>query len=333
MAIKIAINGYGRIGRNILRILYENKYSKDIEIVAINDLCDSRIKAHLTQYDTIHGKFFKKVKSVNDNIFIDKKKIITFSEKDPSKLPWKDLQIDVVCECTGKFIKKELAYKHIDAGAKKVLISSPSDDADITVVYGVNHSKIKSTDVIISNSSCTTNCLAPLAKILDNEIGILSGIVTTIHSYTNDQVLIDSIHSDLRRARSATQSIIPTKTGALNGINLVLPNLANKIDGLALRVPIPNVSIIDFVFSSIKKTNVKKLNLIMKRYASDNMKGILGYNDNLLVSSDFNHNCLSTIFDATQTKVIGNLVKVMAWYDNEWGFATRMLDVIKILCS
>jgi glyceraldehyde 3-phosphate dehydrogenase len=329
MTIKLAINGYGRIGRNILRAVYEEGYRKDVEIVAVNDLGDAKINAHLTAYDTVHGKFPGTVKVEGDCIVINGDKIKVLAEKDPAKMPWKDLGIDVVFECTGKFTSKEKAMAHITAGAKKVLISAPGENADATVVYGVNHDTLKATHTIVSNASCTTNCLAPMAKVLNDKIGMVSGLMTTIHSYTNDQVLIDVYHKDLCRARSATHSMIPTKTGAAAAVGLVLPALAGKLDGFAMRVPTINVSVVDLVFESARPTTKEEVNSLMKAAAEGEMKGILGYNDLPLVSMDFNHNPLSSIFESSQTKVIGKTVKVLSWYDNEWGFSTRMLDVVK----
>lgn len=333
MSIKIAINGYGRIGRNVLRAIYEEGYRKDMEVVAINDLGDAKINAHLTIYDTVHGKFNGSVVVDGDYIVVNGDKIKVLSEKDPSKMPWKEMGIDIVFECTGKFTSKEKAMAHINAGAKKVMISAPGENVDATVVYGVNHDMLQSSHQIISNGSCTTNCLAPMAKILHKNIGIVSGLMTTIHSYTNDQVLVDVYHKDLRRARSATQSMIPTKTGAAAAVGLVLPELAGKLDGFAIRVPTINVSLVDLVFESARPTTKDEINSLMKTAAEGELKGILGYNDLPLVSHDFNHNPLSSIFESTQTKVIGKTVKVLAWYDNEWGFSTRMLDMTKFWMS
>lgn len=329
MTIKIAINGYGRIGRNVLRAVYEEGYRKDMEIVAVNDLGDANINAHLTIYDTVHGKFAGDVKVDGDHMVINGDRIRVLAEKDPAKMPWKNLGVDIVFECTGKFTAKEKAMAHISAGAKKVMISAPGENVDATVVYGVNHTILNAGHQIISNGSCTTNCLAPMAKILHNKIGIVSGLMTTIHSYTNDQVLTDVYHKDLCRARSATHSMIPTKTGAAAAVGLVLPELAGKLDGFAMRVPTINVSIVDLVFESAKLTTKAEINSIMKAAAEGELKGILGYNDLPLVSHDFNHNPLSSIFESRQTKVIGKTVKALAWYDNEWGFSTRMLDVTK----
>lgn len=329
MTIKIAINGYGRIGRNILRAIYEGEYRKDMEIVAVNDLGDANINAHLTIYDTVHGKFSGDVKVAEDCMVINGDRIKVLAEKDPAKMPWQEMGVDVVFECTGRFTAKEKAVAHISAGAKKVIISAPGTAVDATVVYGVNHNILSADHTVISNGSCTTNCLAPMVKVLHEKIGLVSGLMTTIHSYTNDQVLVDVYHKDLRRARSATQSMIPTKTGAASAVGLVLPELAGKLDGLAVRVPTINVSLIDLVFESARPTTKEEVNSIMQAASTGELQGILGYNDLPLVSHDFNHNPLSSIFEATQTKVIGKTVKVLAWYDNEWGFSTRMLDVTK----
>lgn len=328
MTIKIAINGYGRIGRNILRALYEGEYKNKIKIVAINDMGDVTTNAHLTQYDSTHGKFHGQVSTQGNDLVVNGDAIKVFRERDPSKLPWGQLGIDVVLECTGIFTSKEKAMVHIKSGAKKVIISAPGgDDVDATIVYGVNHDTLKAEHQVISNASCTTNCLAPLAKILHQSIGIESGLMTTIHAYTNDQVLVDSYHSDLRRARSATQSMIPTKTGAASALGLVLPELKGKLDGFAMRVPTLNVSIVDLSFISRQKTSPEEVNNLLKKASEGEMKGIIAYNTAPLVSVDFNHHSASSIFDATQTKVIGNLVKILSWYDNEWGFSNRMLDV------
>ena len=335
MTINVAINGYGRIGRGVLRAVYEysNKYS-DIKIVAINDLGDAKINAHLTKYDSVHGKFNADVKVENDSLVINGDVIKVFAERDPSKLPWKDLNVDVVWECTGIFANKTKASAHLAAGAKKVIISAPAGtDIDATIVYGVNHNVLTSNHTIISNASCTTNCLAPIVKPLNDKIGIISGLMTTIHSYTNDQVLTDVYHSDLRRARSATQSMIPTKTGAAAAVGLVLPELAGKLDGFAVRVPTINVSLVDLTFEAKRETTKDEVNAILLDASQNELKGILGYNDLPLVSIDFNHNPASSTFDATQTKVIGKTVKVLSWYDNEWGFSVRMLDTTKALMS
>ena len=329
MSIKIAINGYGRIGRNVLRAIYEEGYRKDMEVVAVNDLGDAKINAHLTIYDTVHGKFAGTVKVDGDYIVVNDDRIKVLAEKDPSKMPWKDLGVDIVFECTGKFTDKAKAMAHINAGAKKVMISAPGENADATIVYGVNHNILSSQQQVISNGSCTTNCLAPMVKVLHEKIGLVSGLMTTIHSYTNDQVLTDVYHKDLCRARSATQSMIPTKTGAAAAIGLVMPELAGKLDGFAMRVPTINVSVVDLTFESARPTTKEEINSLMKAASENELKGILGYNDLPLVSHDFNHNPLSSIFESSQTKVIGKIVKVLSWYDNEWGFSTRMLDVTR----
>ncbi len=328
MTIKIGINGYGRIGRNILRALYESDLSKQIQIVAINDLGNAETNAHLTRYDTAHGKFHGTVSVEGDYMIVNGDKIRVFSERDPAKLPWKDVGVDVVHESTGLFTSKEKAGKHLLGGAKKVIISAPGEkDVDATVVYGVNHNVLKSTDTVISNASCTTNCLAPLAKVLHDGVGIVSGIMTTVHSYTNDQVLTDVYHSDLRRARSATMSMIPTKTGAAAAVGLVLPELNGKLDGFAVRVPTINVSMVDLSFIAARETSIKEINALVKSAATGSMQGILAYTEEPLVSIDFNHNPASSTLDASLTKVIeGKLVKVVSWYDNEWGFSNRMLD-------
>lgn len=326
MTIKVAINGYGRIGRNILRALYESK-NKDIQIVAINDLGDVKTNLHLTKYDSTHGRFSETVTTDGTDLIINNHKIKVYSERAPDKLPWGTLDIDVVLECTGLFTTREKASLHLKAGAKKVLISAPAgQDVDATIVYGVNHHILQPSHKIVSNASCTTNCLVPLVKPLNDEIGLESGLMTTIHAYTNDQVLTDVYHEDLRRARSATQSMIPTKTGAAAAIGLVLPELKSKLDGFAIRVPTLNVSVVDLSFISKRQTNVDEVNQIIKNASQGTLKGILEVNLEPLVSIDFNHNPASAIFDATQTKVIGRLVKVLAWYDNEWGFSNRMLD-------
>jgi glyceraldehyde 3-phosphate dehydrogenase (phosphorylating) len=328
MAVKVAINGYGRIGRNVLRALYEAKRTNEIEIVAVNDLGDAETNAHLTQYDTAQGKFSGEVGVEGGDLIVDGDRIKVCAERDPSKLPWKDLGVDVVLECTGLFTSKAKAGAHIAAGAKKVIISAPGDkDVDGTFVYGVNEDKIKASDTVISNASCTTNCLAPLAKVLHEKIGIEHGLMTTIHSYTNDQVLTDVYHKDLRRARAATMSQIPTKTGAAAAVGLVLPELNGKLDGLSIRVPTINVSLVDLVFVAKRETSAKEIDAAIDEAANGKLKGILGVNRKPLVSIDFNHNPLSSIYDATQTRVIGTLVKVFSWYDNEWGFSNRMLDM------
>ena len=327
MTIKVAINGYGRIGRNVLRALYESGKRKDIQIVAINDLCDPSISAHLTEYDTAHGHFKENV-SLNGRVMtVADDEIQMLSERDPAQLPWADLGVDVVYECTGFFTDGEKAKSHLSAGAKKVLISAPGKNVDGTVVYGVNHEILTADHHIVSNASCTTNCLAPLAKILNDNIGIEEGLMNTVHSFTNDQVLTDVAHSDLRRARSATSSMIPTKTGAAIAVGLVLPELEGRLDGFSIRVPTINVSVVDLTFIASKDTSVEEINTLMKDASSGAFAGVLGYNELPLVSIDFNHNSHSSVFDATQTKVSGRLVKVLSWYDNEWGFSNRMLDV------
>lgn len=325
-AINVAINGYGRIGRNILRALYEAHRQKEIHIVAINDLGDAAILEHLTKYDTVHGKFNGEV-SINDNqMVINGDKIKMLSMRDPAQLPWKELDIDIVFECTGLFATKDKAALHLQAGAKKVLISAPAGSDVKTIVYGVNHKTLNANDTIVSNASCTTNCLAPLVKPLHEKIGLVNGLMTTIHSYTNDQVLTDVYHSDVRRARSATHSMIPTKTGAAAAIGLVIPELKGKLDGFAMRVPTINVSVVDLTFEAARDTTVSEINSILKTASEGELKGILSYNDLPLVSIDFNHNPSSSIYDASETKIIGRTVKVLSWYDNEWGFSNRMLD-------
>jgi glyceraldehyde 3-phosphate dehydrogenase len=329
MAIKVGINGYGRIGRNILRALYEGKHASEIKIVGINDLGDANTNVHLTRFDTAHGRFRGDVHVDGDAMVVNGDRIRVIAQRDPSKLPWGELGAHFVLECTGLFTSKAKASAHLTAGAKKVVISAPGgDDVDATIVYGVNHGVLKASDTVISNASCTTNCLAPLVKVLHDEIGVLAGVMNTIHSYTNDQVLTDVYHSDLRRARSATMSMIPTKTGAAAAVGLVLPELKGKIDGFAIRVPTINVSLVDLSFTAARKTSVEEIHSIVKAAAAKGpLEGILAYNDQPLVSVDFNHDSASSTYDATLTKVIqGTLVKVCAWYDNEWGFSNRMLD-------
>jgi len=329
MAVKVGINGYGRIGRNVLRALYESKRTNEIQIVAVNDLGDAETNAHLTQYDTAHGKFPGEVGVEGGDLIVNGDRVKVFAERDPAKLPWGDLGVDVVLECTGLFTSKAKAGAHIAGGAKKVIISAPGDkDVDGTFVYGVNHDKIKASDTVISNASCTTNCLAPLAKALHEKIGIVHGLMTTIHAYTNDQVLTDVFHKDLRRARSATMSQIPTKTGAAGAVGLVLPELNGKLDGFSMRVPTINVSVVDLVFVAKRATTKDEIDAAIKEASEGKLKGVLGINTKPLVSVDFNHNPLSSIYDSTQTRVIdGTLVKVLSWYDNEWGFSNRMLDM------
>jgi len=335
MAIKVAINGYGRIGRNVLRALYESGRTNEIQVVAINDLGDSKTNAHLTKYDTVHGRFPFEVSVDGDYIVVNGDRIRVFAERDPAKLPWAELGIDVVHECTGFFTSKAKASAHLAAGAKKVIISAPGgNDVDATIVYGVNHQILKASDTVISNASCTTNCLAPLVKPLIDTIGIDHGLMTTIHSYTNDQVLTDVYHSDLHRARSATQSMIPTKTGAAAAVGLVLPEMLGKLDGFAMRVPTINVSVVDLCFQASRNTTKEEITSILREAAAGSLKGILAINDEPLVSSDFNHNPHSSIFEVSLTKVIGgSFVKVLSWYDNEWGFSNRMLDTTVALIN
>ncbi len=334
MTIRVAINGYGRIGRNILRAHYEGKKYPEIQIVAINDLGDVNTNAHLTRYDTTHGKFHGTVEVAGNDLVINGDKIRVTAERDPKKLPWKEMNIDVVFECTGFFASKEKASAHLEAGAKKVLISAPATGVDATIVYGVNHHVLKSNHTVISNASCTTNCLAPLVKVLHEAIGVEKGLMNTVHSYTNDQALIDVYHTDLRRARAAAHSMIPTKTGAAVAVGEVLPELNGKLDGFSIRVPTINVSVVDLTFTAKRDTSVEEVNKLMVTAATNGaLKGILEVNEAPLVSVDFNHNPASSIFDASYTKVMGNLVKVLSWYDNEWGFSNRMLDTAVALVS
>ena len=327
MAIKVGINGYGRIGRNILRALYESKRNGEIQIVAVNDLGDANTNAHLTRHDTAHGPFPGKVAVDGDSMVVNGDRIRVLAERDPSKLPWGQLGVDIVLESTGLFASKEKASKHLAGGAKKVVISAPADGVDATIVYGVNHGVLRKDMTVISNASCTTNCLAPLVKPLHESIGLVAGIMTTIHAYTNDQVLTDVFHSDLRRARSATMSMIPTKTGAAAAVGLVMPELKGKLDGFAVRVPTINVSLVDLTFTAKRATAVEEVNGILRAASTGALKGILDYTVEPLVSVDFNHNPASGTVDAPLTKVVGGtLVKVCAWYDNEWGFSNRMLD-------
>jgi glyceraldehyde 3-phosphate dehydrogenase len=328
MNIKVGINGYGRIGRNILRALYESGRTGEITIVAVNDLGDAKTNAHLTAHDSAHGRFPGKVAVDGQHMIVNGDRIRVLAERDPSKLPWGELGVDVVLESTGLFTSKEKASAHIKGGAKKVIISAPGGkDVDATIVYGVNHHTLKASHTVISNASCTTNCLAPVVKVLHDGVGVVSGIMTTVHAYTNDQVLTDVYHSDLRRARSATMSMIPTKTGAAASVGLVLPELDGKLDGYAVRVPVINVSMVDLTFNAARDTSEAEINALMKKAADGPLKGILQYNDEPLVSIDFNHNPASSVYDAPLTKLIGGrLVKVIAWYDNEWGFSNRMLD-------
>jgi glyceraldehyde 3-phosphate dehydrogenase len=335
MAVKVAINGYGRIGRNVLRALYESKRTNEIRIVAVNDLGDAETNAHLTQYDTAHGKFPGEVGVEGGDLVVDGDRIKVCAERDPTKLPWKELGVDIVLECTGLFTSKAKAGAHVAAGAKKVIISAPGDkDVDGTFVMGVNEDRIKGSDTVISNASCTTNCLAPLAKVLHEKIGIVHGLMTTIHAYTNDQVLTDVYHKDLRRARSATMSQIPTKTGAAAAVGLVLPELNGKLDGFAMRVPTINVSVVDLTFVARRATSNQEIDAAVREASEGALKGILGINTKPLVSIDFNNNPLSSIYDATQTRVMeGTLVKVLSWYDNEWGFSNRMLDMTVVFAK
>jgi glyceraldehyde 3-phosphate dehydrogenase len=329
MTIKVAINGFGRIGRNILRAHYEDGKKHDLQFVALNDLGDAKTNAHLLKYDTAHGRFKGTVAVEGGDLAVNGDRIRVVAERDPAKLPWKSLGVDLVLECTGLFTSKAKCSAHLAAGAKKVIVSAPGDkDVDRTVVYGVNERSLKASDTVISNASCTTNCLAPLVKALDDRLGVVSGLMVTVHAYTNDQVLTDVFHKDLRRARSASMNMIPTKTGAAAAVGLVLPHLNGKLDGYAIRVPTINVSIVDLSFVSRRATTVEEVNKAVKQASEGDLKGVLEYNVDPLVSSDFNHNPASSIFDATLTKVAdGTLVKVGSWYDNEWGFSNRMLDV------
>lgn len=335
MAIKVAINGFGRIGRNIFRAKFESGQSDDFDVVAINDLGDAQTNAHLLQYDTAHGKFGYEVVVEADGFRVGGDSVKVLAERDPAKLPWGDLGVDVVMECTGFFTSKEKASAHLNGGAKKVIISAPGgSDVDATIVYGVNHDQLKAEHTVISNASCTTNCLAPLVKVLHDEIGVLGGLMNTIHAYTNDQVLTDVFHSDLRRARSATHSMIPTKTGAAAAVGLVLPELNGLLDGFSVRVPTINVSLVDLTFQAARDTSVEEVHEIMKQAAAGRFKGILDYNDKPLVSVDFNHSAASSIYDASMTRVVNKrTVKACAWYDNEWGFSNRMLDTCRVLMS
>jgi glyceraldehyde 3-phosphate dehydrogenase len=327
MAIKVGINGYGRIGRNILKAFYESG-RKDLSIVAVNDLGDAETNAHLTRYDTTHGRFGGEVKVEGDNLVVNGDRIRVLAERDPAKLPWGDLGVDIVLECTGLFTSKEKASAHLRAGAKKVIISAPGGkDVDATIVYGINHSVLKASHQVISNASCTTNCLVPLVKPLHDRIGVERGLMNTIHAYTNDQVLSDVFHKDLRRARAATMSLIPTKTGAAAAVGLVLPELAGKLDGFSIRVPTLNVSMVDLTFTAARETSREEIDEVMREAADGRLKGILAFNSEPLVSIDFNHDSHSSIYESSLTRVIeGRLVKVCAWYDNEWGFSCRMLD-------
>lgn len=324
---RIAINGFGRIGRNVLRALYERNLQDELEIVAINDLGSPEINAHLLQHDTVHGRFAAKVECDNESIAVNGKKIKIIAERNPAALPWKELNIDIVFECTGLFTSRDKAAAHLDAGAKQVLISAPGTDVDLTVVFGVNHDKITKEHKVLSNASCTTNCLAPVAAALHESVGIVAGLANTVHSYTNDQNITDAYHKDMYRARAAAHSLIPTKTGAAAAIGLVIPDLAGKLDGLAVRVPTINVSLLDLSFRASRNTSVEEINEIVTKAANSKFNGVLEVNTLPLVSVDFNHCSASSVFDATQTRVIGgDMVKILAWYDNEWGFSNRMLD-------
>ena len=326
MAVKIAISGFGRIGRNVLRAIAEAR-RKDLQVVAINDLFSAKDNAHLLKHDSVHGPYPGTIKVEADSIDVGMGPIKVLAERDPKKLPWKSLGIDIVMECTGIFTDREKAAQHLEAGAKRVLVSAPSKGADLTVVYGVNHTKLTAEHKVVSNASCTTNCLAPVAKVLHELVGIKSGFMTTIHSYTNDQNVLDQAHKDIRRARAAALNMIPTSTGAAAAVGLVLPELKGKLDGTAIRVPTPNVSVVDLKFVPGRETSVAEINKAMEHAAAQELKGILGVTDEQLVSTDFNHNPMSSTFDLTQTQIVdGRLVRVLAWYDNEWGFSNRMAD-------
>ncbi len=335
MTIRVAINGYGRIGRNILRALYESERTDEISIVALNDLGDATSNAHLTRYDTAHGRFPGTVAVDGNDLVVNGDRIRVYSERDPANLPWAEHEVDVVMESTGFFASKEKASAHLKGGAKKVIISAPGGaDVDATIVYGVNHKTLKASDTVISNASCTTNCLAPLVKPLYDHIGLERGLMTTIHAYTNDQVLTDVYHSDLRRARSATQSMIPTSTGAAKAVGLVMPELNGKLDGFAVRVPTINVSLVDLTFQAGRNTSKEEIDSILKAASEQELKGVLNFNDEPLVSVDFNHDPASSTYESPLTKVIdGTLVKVVSWYDNEWGFSNRMLDTTVALMN
>lgn len=333
MTLRVAINGYGRIGRNILRAHYEGGRKHDLRIVAINDLGDPKTNAHLTQHDTAHGRFPGTAVVDGEDLVVNGDRIRVLAQRDPARLPWGEMGVDVVLECTGFFDSREKASAHLQGGAKKVIISAPGKNADATIVYGVNHHTLRASHTVISNASCTTNCLAPLVKPLHERIGVVSGLMTTVHAFTNDQRLTDVYHEDLRRARAAGHNMIPTKTGAAAAVGLVLPELAGRLDGYAIRVPTINVSIVDLSFVAARDTSVDEVNAVMKAAAQGELAGILGYNDAALVSSDFNHDPRSSVFDATLTKVSGRLVKVSSWYDNEWGFSNRMLDTTVALMA
>ena len=327
MSIRVAINGYGRIGRNILRAIYESGYENELSVVAINDLADPAANAHLTEYDSIHGRFGCAVNYIDGYLLVGDQRIKVLQEREISSLPWADLDVDLVFECTGLFTHRDQATKHIDAGAGRVVISAPATAADCTVVYGVNHQTLQPEDRIISNASCTTNCLAPVAMLLNREIGIRSGLMNTIHAYTNDQHLTDAYTGDLYRARAAGLSMIPTKTGAASALGLVLPELNGKMSGLAVRIPTANVSLVDLTIQAERTTSIEEVNTLMQQASVGDLRGVLAYNDKPLVSVDFNHHPASSIFDATQTMICENQVKVLSWYDNEWGFSNRMIDL------
>ncbi len=334
MTIKVAINGFGRIGRNILRALYESSRTNEVSVIAINDLADRNTNAHLLQYDTVHGRFGADVQVVDNGFTVNGDLIHTYSERNPADLPWKELGIDVVLECTGFFASKEKASAHLDAGAAKVILSAPGKNVDATVVYGVNHGVLTSANTVISNASCTTNCLAPISKVLNDAFGIRSGLMTTVHAFTNDQVLNDVFHSDLRRARSATQSMIPTSTGAAAAIGLVLPELDGKLDGFAVRVPTVNVSLVDLTIETDSEVTVDAIHKVVREAAEGSLHGILEFNDAPLVSIDFNHSKASSVFEASTTRVVGDrAAKVCCWYDNEWGFSNRMIDTTVALVN
>ncbi|MBB6469274.1 type I glyceraldehyde-3-phosphate dehydrogenase [Aminobacter carboxidus] len=331
MTVRVAINGFGRIGRNIVRAIYESG-RKDIDVVAVNDLGPVETNAHLLRYDSVHGRFPHEVKVEGDSINIGTDKFKVTAIKDPSQLPWKELGVDIALECTGIFTSKDKASAHLTAGAKRVIVSAPADGADLTVVYGVNHDKITKDHIVISNASCTTNCLAPVAMVLNNAFGIEKGFMTTIHAYTGDQPTLDTMHKDLYRARAAAMSMIPTSTGAAKAVGLVLPELKGKLDGVSIRVPTPNVSCIDFKFLAKKNVTVEEVNAVLIAAANGPLKGVLAFTDEPLVSIDMNHNPASSTFALDQTKVIeGNLVRVMSWYDNEWGFSNRMADTAVVM--
>ena len=333
MTIKVAINGYGRIGRQVLRAIYEYDLTNQLDVVAVNASGDLATNAHLTKFDTVHGRFNADISHDDSNLIINGKKIPFFATRNPAELPWAELGVDLVLECTGAFTTKEKCQAHLSAGAKKVLISAPGGaDVDATIVYGVNHNVLTSDMTVVSNASCTTNCLAPVAKALNDGLGMVKGLMTTIHAFTNDQVLTDVRHSDLRRARSAVENMIPTKTGAAKAVGLVLPELQGKLDGFSVRVPTINVSLVDLTFESARDTTVDEVNELVKKASEGSMKHVLGYNTLPLVSTDFNHTTEGSTFDSTLTKVSnGNMVKVLAWYDNEWGFSCQMLNTARAM--